>query len=1141
MVTAEANPNPPAIDSGGTATTAPGTGTGTGADANGMTLSALASRTAIVALVLFALQQSLRLPSGFGVENWLGWTAIDSIRTVTEAWCSEQRSWEAAAAYLLIDQGLFVPLYAALTLLLSLRLRTALAGGSTRLGVAVRWLLGRGMALAVAALVVVDTVENLSGAARLGLPLWIFAIALVAGAVLAVALWARFWLESLPPALRRWPSQRWLWFGLALLALALAPGLAWKSIVGCQQVAAGIGEGLALATAFAHGWKQGLIGLVLLIGIAGGGVWWFGGEFRSGDKEEGRRRRARATFRGLAAAVVGRSRYVIGVLAVFAALILALDQCRDVLLALVQVRGASPLEMLRRLALLATGSLAAGLLAHSCWLWTRLAGMVERSGLELTMSEEMRNDVGRFAQGYARALALVPLGMVCVLVAYTMGDLVLASRQAPDGGFGAVWSAGLLVAFAALTLGVAGRLIDLRRRLHLKTWRSYYNAEPDVYALLWYGSSHLEREPEAEARVSRVGRALAFITRPWLLPVVALLGMALLRMLGSAAPEAMATTPATLVVLMFALTWWLGVLGVVSLWEQHDALPWLLLPLAAAGLFSALSLTDNHALGWPLTDTMRSLGDLQSGARLALLALAAAGGVAWFACVLEPERWPWNKRWPRASRWAAGLSGLVLAHGLLVLLDRGEVPEQKRAAACASARGSAEERARQCPGQAGATLAQVLGTRLAEVPLGAGPIYLVAAEGGGVRSAYWTAQVLARMHDDKAGQADFDRRLLLLSGVSGGSMGHVAYLACARLQRAAQASAPASAPAQPPAAVLPIQPLTAQALAQCIDERFARMDALTPLLGGLLFEDVFSRVLPLARGMAGCTHPGCAHVNRAESFEREWIGAFSDGANRPLAEGLLERRPGEPIVAFNSTWVETGNRTVALNVRLAADALPAATQLTRCMGADVRLVSAAHTSARFPVTNPLAGVLPHGAADTACGSGGHLIDGGYFDNSAVPTLLDTQRELSAALIAAKRTDLVPTYLLIRNGQPPQSCEQARASGPEPHCIRPEPGRRPDPQELDHASDVGRLTLYADVLGPALGLLNVSGIGAHGRQTPATLRAALGETGKPCGESRVWLIDQVDDGSLVPLGWYLSPAARAAMTEQARQRVPGACR
>ncbi len=1123
-----------------------GNGNGNGSDAAPTleALPAVAGWAAGIALVLYALQQSLRLPSGFGVEDWLGWSSRESLRTVTEAWCDERYSWPAAAAYLLIDQGLFVPLYAALALLLSMRLRRAMREGSTWAGWWTRALLGPGMVLLVTVLVVVDSMENFGGAGSLGLPRWIFGMALLGGAVLAVALALWAW-----PMAGRWRAQlpRWCWLGGLLCGLALALGLFWQRMAGCAPGLLGALDSPA-PLAFAHGLKLALIGSVVAAGAIGWLVWWFGAEF---DRDrQAQQRNDRAAFRGLAAAVVGRSRYVLAVLAVFAALTLVLDQCRDVLLGLVHVDTANPPQMVWRMVMLAVGALAAGLLAHSCWLWARLVGMVERPGLMLPKDTALRQAVGHFAQAWARTLAVLPLAMVCVLVATTLGDLVMATRHAADGG-SAVVSACLLVAFALLMLVIAGCLVHVRRRLHLPTLAAYYNSEAEVHALLWYGSRHFEKSRAARqgatglmARLmNRLTAALVLATRPWALPVVALLGMALVRACVTLAPQTMAATPATLLVLMLALTWWLGVLGAMSLFEQRDAFPWIVLPLGAAGVLSALGWSDNHALPWPLAAADGVVGaaagaagaaaslpidTLRGDGRTAMLALVLAGLIAWWACMAEPKRWPW----PRFSRWLVAVGGLCLAQGILVRLDRQVAPEQAQQQACKPAQRDKEG----CPAlQKGEPLDTALSQWLSErARLEAGPVFLVAAEGGGIRSAYWTAVVLAHMH---ALHPDFERRTLLLSGVSGGSMGHAAYLACVRLLRHQGQMPQGNAPTPSPGAHV------ANALAQCIDASFARLDALTPLLGGLLFEDVFSRVLPLARGDAfwRCTHPGCAHVNRAEAFEREWIAAFADGNHQPLAQGLQQPpRPGEPLLALNSTWVETGNRTVAFSVALAEDALPGAAQLMRCMGADMRLVSAAHTSARFPITNPLAGVRAHGRADDACASGGHLIDGGYFDNSAVPTLMDVQRAWMRLAEKWKDRGLKPTYLLIRNGQSTPACALARKEGPGADCIHPPPGRRTDPTTLDGPSDRGRLTLYADVLGPALGLLNVSGIGSRPRNSAAALRAAVGETGKTCADSSVWLMDQLDDGELVPLGWYLSSAARAALLEQARLRVPGTC-
>jgi hypothetical protein len=49
------------------------------------------------------------------------------------------------------------------------------------------------------------------------------------------------------------------------------------------------------------------------------------------------------------------------------------------------------------------------------------------------------------------------------------------------------------------------------------------------------------------------------------------------------------------------------------------------------------------------------------------------------------------------------------------------------------------------------------------------PIVIVAAAGGGLRAAYWTATLLGELHDRSNG--DFSKSLFAISGVSGGALG----------------------------------------------------------------------------------------------------------------------------------------------------------------------------------------------------------------------------------------------------------------------------------------------------------------------------------------------------------------------------------
>lgn len=1080
-----------------------------------VSLSAALAGTTGVALVLLALQQSLRLPAAWGIEDWLGWTDAAAVVAAVQGWCLRPQQLVPAAAYLYIDQVLFLPLYAALTLAAAARLRAALAPGLASRGRHLRTLLGPVLWAVLVALLLADTVENAVGLLNLGQPLHGVAMAL-AGTLAFGARFTRGWR----------PPWRWLqplralervgaFVGTALLLLLL--GLA-VAVAGCADVTEPL-TGLTVA----HRLKQGLSVVLVALPLLGAAAWCFG--FELDPQTQARQRDDRATWRTLVAGVVGRSRYVLVIIGVYGALTLGLDQCRDVLLALAHVPDLGLAFWAVRLPVLVLGPLAAAMLAHSCWLWARLAGQVQRPGVVLPDDAAMRQAVGRFARHWARALAVLPLLMVALLVALALGDLALAAgaaaERSPTGHGGGTllrtgFSALLLVLFALGAVGIAGLLLRARRLAQKDELAAYYNSEPDVWALLWYHSSRVtEGGPSAPWH----RRAASLVTRPWLLPVVALLAMAAVRALMATVPGAVAPSPPTLVLLMLSLTWWLGVLGLLSLWEQKHSLPWIGLPLLAVGVLSALGLTDNHALGWPAP---LDVAALQTDARAAMGLLVLCGLGCWWVAVADPDHWARTVRLQRRWPVVAGVLAVTFV-GLWHLDHRGAAAASSPAAARAAAAGvPAPDRSASAPPLAERLSAWV--DQAAASGLAPGPLYVVAAEGGGIRSAYWTAQVLAALGTaaERAGPGgapaalpEFDRRTMVMSGVSGGSMGIALHRACRRQTAGGT-----------------------QTVAACIDAGFDQLDALSPLLGGLFFEDVFARLLPLSRRggdgpvSLGCSQPGCSHVDRAALFEREWMRVFP-----PMAQPLQAALPHEPLLAFNSTWVETGNRTVASSWALPADAYPAAQQLHRCLGADTRLVSAAHTSARFPVTNPLAGVQALGEGVPGCRTGGHLIDGGYFDNSALPTVLDALRALAPKL---QGTGWRPVVVVIRNGRRPRHCEPGPSGVPPPRCVLPDTGTLTDPRTLDEAGDRQRLVLYADMLGPALALLNVSGVGAHGRDAAAALRGLLGEQGRGCADSSIRLIDQVDDGSLVPLGWYLSPAARQSLQHQVALRVPGRC-
>ena len=92
-------------------------------------LAWLAGGSLLVGLGLFTLQLALRLPSGLGIEDLLGWSRRDSVTAAVHLWCQFALRWRSAAAYVLADSALFVPLYAALLLVTLRRLSRSLSPG----------------------------------------------------------------------------------------------------------------------------------------------------------------------------------------------------------------------------------------------------------------------------------------------------------------------------------------------------------------------------------------------------------------------------------------------------------------------------------------------------------------------------------------------------------------------------------------------------------------------------------------------------------------------------------------------------------------------------------------------------------------------------------------------------------------------------------------------------------------------------------------------------------------------------------------------------------------------------------------------------------------------------------------------------
>ncbi|HMC16647.1 MAG TPA: hypothetical protein VKI18_13510, partial [Albitalea sp.] len=766
---------------------------------------------------------------------------------------------------------------------------------------------------------------------------------------------------------------------------------------------------------------------------------------------------------------------------------------------------------------------------------------------------------------WARVLAMMPLLVLILLCAGVIRDTVTALSAADQAGNDA--SHALAIVTTVLVFGV----VTLALGLLFIRWRRGKEETRYYDALSW--QEWCERAgfaTTAPAMQKLVGQkySLAGLIDPYWLPVAALVGMLLCRLVGVAAtPSDMAShiPTMTLPIIMFALALWLCFFGWLSLLEVRQAIPWVGLLIVLIGALGLLGLTDNHLVWPPITDAATAeRGTLRMLGFTALLGLLLVGLYMWVMHVVK------DMSGRIAGLTAAGRPrtlALWAPPPVLLLLMVGVIALADHDASSREPDPSAREATRPDLDQALARWLTSLCSAKADAKdcdrQGFGSdddheVYFVSTEGGGIRAAAWTALALQHFASTVP---QFQARTFSISGVSGGAIGAAAFRACNVGKSTDDAEG-------------------------CV-KRFAQTDLLAPLLAAWMFEDALARVVPTR----WCTTPACGFLSRGAWFEQTMESALP-----AFRAGLTASPPAthRPYLFLNSTWVESGEPAIASDMRIEWERFRGAKDQLDISGHDLPLGTAAHNAARFPYVNAI-GALKTGkqrcnlraaeppasvpkavpaAADDPQAVCGHLADGGYFDNSGGQATLDVLHGLArclevrpgdsdAAMFAAcldigdakrvwLRAHLLPRVLMIRNSASPAA---ARAKV----CFDVS---RPTAEDVDFApvkgcdalSNAGnyepqrpicrpRSSLFVDFTGPAVTVLNVSGIGANGqlaeaRQTQAvqTLRVSLGASAPLHAASAATAIDLLPDGVRYPLGWHLSPAAVDGMARQA-----GACK
>ncbi|MGC2519143.1 MAG: hypothetical protein WA373_08565 [Burkholderiales bacterium] len=369
------------------------------------------------------------------------------------------------------------------------------------------------------------------------------------------------------------------------------------------------------------------------------------------------------------------------------------------------------------------------------------------------------------------------------------------------------------------------------------------------------------------------------------------------------------------------------------------------------------------------------------------------------------------------------------------------------------------------------------------------PMYLVNAEGGGIRAAYWTVTVLGEIQKRNPCFAD---RLFSLSGVSGGSLGASVFVALLVEQRAADGALSCGAGAASPGR-LDVKSKAQEILSE---------DFLSPVVAAMLYPDLTQRLLfwPVER------------FDRALALEQAWERAWrlhmpgTDRFAQPMDRLWDNTAHWTPALFLNATWVETGKRLIASNVRIAAPDANAAEDFVDTEDAQrffaprsLALSTAAHMSARFTYVSPAGTLVRDGKVH------GRVVDGGYFENSGATTTLEILKTLPSMEKEDKRWAKVEPIVIHISNEPvdPSAGADTLQAAPENRNIAPH----------------GWLN---EVMSPLWTLLNTRGArGVYARETVH------------------WHVDDAHflhfglcrRSANVPLGWVLSQSTRARMESQ----------
>jgi len=250
-------------------------------------------------------------------------------------------------------------------------------------------------------------------------------------------------------------------------------------------------------------------------------------------------------------------------------------------------------------------------------------------------------------------------------------------------------------------------------------------------------------------------------------------------------------------------------------------------------------------------------------------------------------------------------------------------------------------------------------------------IIVVAAAGGGIQAAAWTARVLTGL---QSMYPEFGQAVRVISSVSGGSSGAFFF-------------------------VNGYNPETKAPDKEALDLilQMAAENSLDPVARGLVYHDFFHTVIPLWE----------LGEDRGTALEKSWVRNCEKicdkfypqpGKTCPIKCEMSDTLAGwaedvkagkRPANIFNATVVENGDRLLVSNTDINKTTGTGRVNIEKLLGGkDIQALTAARISAAFPYVSPAARAM----IDQPAGARRHVVDGGYYDNYGMSSLVEWLNE-----------------------------------------------------------------------------------------------------------------------------------------------------